>query len=101
MPELATGNPRICPVGRRVDEPSVDRVGHYGFVSNIEGYHGLGHGRIQNYLGGLGCRPRESESCSGWGKETKKRMEGPTIAQDVEFCHTPYIVSYQPSVVWE
>ena len=68
MPELATGNPRTCPVGRRVDEPSDDRVGHYDLVSDIERYHDLGHGRIQNYLG----RPGEYESCSGWGKETKK-----------------------------
>jgi hypothetical protein len=25
-------------------------------VGNVEGYHGLGHGRVQDDLGGLGCR---------------------------------------------
>src|SRR5216683_4342379 len=56
MPELATGNPRTFRVGRRVDQPSMDRVSHYGLVGNVEWYHGLGHGCIQNYMGGLSCR---------------------------------------------
>jgi hypothetical protein len=43
-------------MGRRVDQPGMNRVGNYGLVGNVEGYHRFRHGCIQNYLGGLGCR---------------------------------------------
>lgn len=56
VPELAAGNLRTCAVGRRVGQPGMNRVGDYGSVGNVEGYHRLGHGGVQNYLGGLGCR---------------------------------------------
>jgi len=58
VPERAAGNPstRLEGKGRRVEQFSMDRVGHYRLVGNVEGYHGLGHGRVQDDLGGLGCR---------------------------------------------
>jgi xylose isomerase len=33
----------------------MDCAGNYGFVGNIEGYHGLGNRRVQHDLSGLGC----------------------------------------------
>jgi hypothetical protein len=57
-PAAGSDNPRIRFQGIPVDYLVMDRVGHYGFVGNVEGYHRLGHGCIQNDLGGLSC-PRE------------------------------------------
>ena len=58
VPELAAGNLGACTVGvgRRVDQPGMDRVGDDGLVGNVEGYHRFRHGCVQNYLGGFGCR---------------------------------------------
>lgn len=90
MPELAAGNLRTCAVGRRVGQPGMDRVGDYGFVGNVEGYHRLGHGCVQNYLGGLGCRREHVAKTTFWVcKKEKKdgKKKKLTIAQHVKFCH--------------
>jgi hypothetical protein len=78
----------------------MDRVGDYGLVGNVEGYHRLGHGCVQNYLGGLGCRREHDTKRTFWVcKKEKKKHEKKklTIAQDIEFCHMSKVNPTNPN----
>src|SRR5712672_4676922 len=76
MPELTAGSSRTCLLlRRRVKQLGMDRVCHYGFVGNVEGYHGLGHGGIQNYLSSLGCHGIADSSIRKGQTETKGTKE--------------------------
>ncbi len=87
MSELAAGSLGRHVVSRRVHQFSIDWVGHYSFVGNIEGYHCLGHRRIQHDMSGLSYLGESVRLGKAEKEKEKKSMEEPTIAQDVEFCH--------------